>query len=244
MADIGSYTQCDYSFWHVKEWYLCLNKCSNTLCKVIVNQLKESDSKMASGPTPKRPRLMYATNVHSISRDAAVEISKRAMSHSLPWSSVVPSDIRDWLEAFALAHNTRPEFIFMGALVSTAAIMGPKAKVRVSSRYEEPTNIYAICLAEPDAGKSQVFKLVMTEPIHALKEPSGSMRVENYTQLGLFKHLKDHDGKALIAQEEMSAFFDLVQRRQLEGSSERQLYCSLYDGESWIKSTGKCMMNQ
>ncbi len=191
-----------------------------------------SDSKMASGPTPKRPRLMYATNVHSISRDAAVEISKRAMSHSLPWSSVVPSDIRDWLEAFALAHNTRPEFIFMGALVSTAAIMGPKAKVRVSSRYEEPTNIYAICLAEPGAGKSQAFKLVMTEPIYALKEPSGSMRVENYTQLGLFKHLKDHDGKALIAQEEMSAFFDLVQRRQLEGSSERQLYCSLYDGGS------------
>ena len=108
---------------------------------MIVNQLQESDSKMASGPTPKRPRLMYTTNVHSISRDAAVEISKRAMSHSLPWSSVVPSDIRDWLEAFALAHNTRPEFIFMGALVSTAAIMGPKAKVRVSSRYEEPTNI-------------------------------------------------------------------------------------------------------
>ena len=148
------------------------------------------------------------------------------------------SSIRDWLEAFALAHNTRPEFIFMGALVSTAAIMGPKVKVRVSSRYEEPTNIYAICLAEPDAGKSQAFKLVMTEPIHALKEPSGSMRVENYTQLGLFKHLKDHDGKALI---EMS---DLVQRRQLEGSSERQLYCSLYDGGSWIKSTGKCMMHQ
>ena len=127
----------------------------------------------------------------------------------------------------------------MGALVSTAAIMGPKAKVRVSSRYEEPTNLYAICLAEPGAGKSQAFKLVMTEPIHSLKEPTGSMRVENYTQLGLFKHLKDHDGRALIAQEEMSAFFDLVQRRQLEGSSERQLYCSLYDGGSWIKSTGK-----
>ena len=107
------------------------------------------------------------------------ENSKHAMNHSLPWSSVVPSDIRDWLEAFALVHNTRPEFIFMGALVSTAAIMGPKAKVRVSSRYEEPTNIYAICLAEPGAGKSQAFKLVMTEPIHALKEPLGSISVEN-----------------------------------------------------------------
>ena len=199
MAGIGSSTQCDYSFWHVKEW--------NTLRKVIVNQLQESDSKMASGPIPKHPRLMYTTNVHSISRDAAMEISKRAMSHSLPWSSVVPSDIRDWLEAFALAHNTRPKFIFMGALVSITVIMGPKAKVTVSSRSEEPTIMQ--CLAEPGAGKSQAFKLVMTDPIHALKEPSGSMRVENCTQLGLFKHLKDHDGKELIAQEEMSAFLIL-----------------------------------
>ena len=69
----------------------------------------------------------------------------------------------------------------MDALVSAAAIKGLKAKVRVSSRYEELTNIYAIYLSEPGAGKSQAFKLVMTEPIHALKEPSGSMHVENYT---------------------------------------------------------------
>lgn len=68
------------------------------------------------------------------------------------------------------------------------------------------------------------------------------MCVENYTQLGLFKHLKDHEGTALLAQEEMSAFFDLVQRRQLEGSSEQQLYYSLYDGGSWVKITGGCLI--
>jgi hypothetical protein len=64
------------------------------------------------------------------------------------------------------------------------------------------------------------------------------MIVDDYTRQGLFKHLKDHGGRALVAQEEMTAFFDLVQKRQLEGSGERQLYCRLYDGGKWIKSTG------
>ena len=173
MADIVSFTQCNYLFWHVKEWYFCLSKSYHTLCKVIVNQLQESDSKMASGPTPKCPRLTYATNVHSISRDAAVEISKHAMSHSLPRSSVVPSH---WLETFALVHNTRPEFIFMGALVSTTAIMGPKMMVRVSSRYEEPTNIYAICLAEPGTGKSHAFKLVWNTKTFTVQQYFPSFR--------------------------------------------------------------------
>ena len=91
---------------------------------------------------------LLVDRVYECSRNAAVEISKRAINHSFSWSSVVPSNIRDWLELFALTHNTRSEFIFMGA---TAAIMGPEAK---GSRYEEPTNInYVICLAEPESLK-------------------------------------------------------------------------------------------
>ena len=90
----------------------------------------------------------------------------------------------------------------MGALVSTAAIMGPKTKVRFCSTYEEPSNPYLICLAEPGARKSQAFRLSITEPLYTLHEPSASMQAENYTQLELFKHLKDHD---------VSAFFDVVQ---------------------------------
>ena len=201
--------------------------------------LRLVDAAMASLPTPKCPRLAYTGNPHTITRDSAAEISKRAMSQPFPWSTVVAKDVQDWFEAFALAHNTRPEFIFMGTMVTTAALMGPKARIQVRANYEEPTNMYAICLADPGAGKSQAFRLSITEPTRALKAPADTMRVENYTQLGLFRHLKAHDGTALVAQEEMSAFFDLVQRRQLEGSSERQLYCSLYDGGSWIKSTGK-----
>ena len=64
------------------------------------------------------------------------------------------------------------------------------------------------------------------------------MLVDDHTKRGLFKHLQSHDGRALLAHEEMGAFFDLVQKRQLEGNAERQLYCRLYDGGQWVTSTG------
>lgn len=189
---------------------------------------------MTTPPRPKRARLAIA---HSITRETAIKVTQNAMEHSLPWEDVMPARVHKWIESFALAHNTRPEFIFMGAIVTTAAIMGPKAKMQVRSTYEEPTNIYAICLADPGAGKSQAFRLAISDPLSTLNKPSCDMMVDDYTRQGLFKHLLEHNGRALVAQEEMTAFFDLVQKRQMEGSGERQLYCRLYDGGGWIKST-------
>ena len=171
---------------------------------------------MTTPPRPKRARLAIA---HSITRETAIKVTQNAMEHSLPWEDVMPARVHKWIESFALAHNTRPEFIFMG-IVTTAAIMGPKAKMQVRSTYEEPTNIYAICLADPGAGKSQAFRLAISDPLSTLNKPSCDMMVDDYTRQGLFKHLLEHNGRALVAQEEMTAFFDLVQKRQMEGGGE------------------------
>ena len=65
------------------------------------------------------------------------------------------------------------------------------------------------------------------------------MIVDDYTRQDLCKCLANRNGHALVAQEEMTAFFDLLQRRQMEGQGERQLYCRFYDGGDWIKSTGE-----
>ena len=65
------------------------------------------------------------------------------------------------------------------------------------------------------------------------------MLVDDYTKRGLHKHLQDHDGRALVAHEEMGALFDLINKRQFEGAGERQLYCRLYDGGKWTSSTGR-----
>ena len=63
------------------------------------------------------------------------------------------------------------------------------------------------------------------------------MLVDNYTKRGLQKHILGHNGRTLIAQEEMGAFFDLVHKRQTEGFGERQMYCRLYDAGQWSSVT-------
>lgn len=80
--------------------------------------------------------------------------------------------------------------------------------------------------------------MTMQEPLQSLVPPLSTMLVDDYTKKGLFRHLQTHKGRALVAHEEMGAFFDLVQKRQLEGNAERQLYCRLYDGGQWVTSTG------
>ena len=63
--------------------------------------------------------------------------------------------------------------------------------------------------------------------------------VDDYTRCGLFNHLQSHQSRALVAHNEMSALFNIIQKRQLELiSSERQLYCCLYDAGKWTNITG------
>ena len=67
--------------------------------------------------------------------------------------------------------------------------------------------------------------------------------VDDYTRRGLFNHLQLHNSRALCAHEEMSALFDTIQKRQLELSGERQLYCHLYDAGKWTNITGTITIN-
>ena len=124
----------------------------------------------------------------------------------------------------------------MGSVATCAALMGPSTCVQVRETYSEPTNIYAICVGYPGSGKSQAFRMTTREPVQHLPKELSTMLVD-YTKKGLFKHLQCHNGRALLAHEEMGAFFDLVQKRQLKGCAERQLYCRLYDGQR-TTSTG------
>ena len=62
--------------------------------------------------------------------------------------------------------------------------------------------------------------------------------VDDYTRRGLFNHLQSHENRALCVHEEMSALFDTIQKRQLQLSGERQLYCRIYDAGKWTNITG------
>ena len=190
---------------------------------------------MASQPAK---RLFSPISHSHIPHEDVSKVVLEAQSVPFPWTDAVPQKIHTWFETYAKSHNTAPEYVFIGALVTTAAIMGPKAFVQVRKTYQEPTNLFAISVGFPGSGKSQAYRMTVSEPLQALESPMSNMLVDDYTKRGLFKHLQSHDGRALLAHEEMGAFFDLVQKRQLEGNAERQLYCRLYDGGQWVTSTG------
>lgn len=190
---------------------------------------------MSTPPPAKRLLLSFSNTMHA-------DISKvvlDAQAVRFPWKEAVPENIGKWFHTYAKSHNTAPEYVFMGALVTTASIMGPRSFVKVRDTYQEPTNLYAICVGYPGSGKSQAYRMTIRDPLQSLEPPMSAMLVDDYTKRGLFKHLQSHEGRALLAHEEMGAFFDLVQKRQLEGNAERQLYCRLYDGGQWVTSTGK-----
>ena len=188
---------------------------------------------MATPPPAKHFQpLRPMSPAYSFSQGEMSKIVTDAQDVPFPWNEAVPEKIRDWFEVFGKSHNTALEYVFVGALVTAAAIMGPKCFVRVRETYQEPTNLFAICIGFPGSGKSQAYNMTVRQP---LQSPLSTMLVDDYTKKGLFRHLQNHDGRALLAH---GAFFDLIQKRQLEGNAERQLYCRLYDGGEWITSTG------
>ena len=105
----------------------------------------------------------------------------------------------------------------------------------VRKRYEEPCSIFCVCLCESGTGKSQAYSLTIEEPCKKLPEPARSMILNEYTRKGLFDHLQAHQGRALIAHAEMTAFYESVLQKQRDCGGERQLLCRLYDGKAqWI----------
>ena len=82
------------------------------------------------------------------------------------------------------------------------------------------TSQFVACLGEPGAGKSQVFEISVEAPLKKLPDLAKSMVVHNFTQKGLFQHLVAHKGRALLAHSEMSSFYELILKKQQEGSGE------------------------
>ena len=138
-----------------------------------------------------------------------------------------------------VSQHCTPEFLFCGCLTTVATLMGPLSSVKVRETYFEPTNIYLVCVAEPGVGKTQAIRLSVLDPLSAIGPPISHIHVDDYTRQGLFMHLKNQEHRALMAYDEISSFFDLIQRHQLDLNAERQLYCRLYDAGIWSKVTGK-----
>ena len=164
-------------------------------------------------------------------------VMKSARSKNFPLSDF-PENVTGWLEAMAYSVNTKPEFVVIASMSVVSTLMGPKTKLCIRPSYSEPCNLYTVCLSEPGAGKSQAFELAVERPLRSLTDPlAQSVVVNDFTRKGLFQHLVAHEGRALLAHSEMSSFYELILKKQNEGSGERQLFCRLYDGIAEWTST-------
>lgn len=117
----------------------------------------------STGPTPKRPK--FSPHFSTISDVDAWKILRCAQEQLFPWQQCMPQKIADWFTTVAKAHNTLPEFMFVTALSTTAALMGPQSQISVREPYSEPPNLFTVCLGPPGSGKSQAFRLSIIDPL-------------------------------------------------------------------------------
>ena len=170
-------------------------------------------------------------NSARVSDAQRVRSIRKAREIPFPMESFPPI-FQEWIKALSFSVNTRPEFTLIGAISVVSTLMGPNTKLRIRNRYAEPCNLFTVCLSEPGAGKSQAFEICVEVSLRQLAEPAKSVVVHDFTRKGLFQHLVAHQGRALLAHSEMSSFYELILKKQQEGSGERQLFCRLYDGNS------------
>ena len=164
----------------------------------------------------------------NIPHQQLADIIRNARSKDFPLSQFL-KDLVQWFEVMAYSVNTKPEFVLVAAMSVVSTLMGPKTKLSIRPTYREPCNLFTVCLSEPGAGKSQAFELAVERPLRNLKNSMAqSVVVNDFTRKGLFQRLVAKDGRALIAHSEMSSFYELILKKQLEGSGEHQLYSVVF----------------
>ena len=71
----------------------------------------------------------------------------------------------------------------------------------------------------------------MEQPLESLGE---NILVHDYTEKGLFGHLKTRRGRAVICHAEMASFFEHLLKKQADGASQSQMFSRFHDGNSKV----------
>ena len=130
------------------------------------------------------------------------------------------------------------EFVIWPLLSAISALIAPKTKVRASSLYPEPVNIYTVFLAESGSNKSTAFNLSIDLIVQYVEEKQNTVIVvEDSSRNGMYEHLRTNNGQGIIAEREAHAFFQKLlsccgENNGKELSSE--LRCKFRDGKPWL----------
>ena len=66
--------------------------------------------------SPPGAKRLKTTSQATRSMENVQKIMKEVTAISFPWDDAVPPVLKSWFETLAKAHNTAPEYIFMGAV--------------------------------------------------------------------------------------------------------------------------------
>ena len=171
------------------------------------------------------------------------EVYSRPKRILFPWNEAAPDNFVAWLDKFSKARNVVKEFVIWPLLSAVSALIAPKTKVRASSLYPEPVNIYTLFLAESGSNKSTAFSLSVDPIMEYVEEKQNTIIVvEDSSRSGLYEHLKTTGGQGLLAKDEAHAFFQKIlscNGRDNGKEINSELLCKFHDGKPWLMTKGK-----
>ena len=171
------------------------------------------------------------------------DIYSRAKRITFPWDEAAPNNFVAWLEKFSRARNVVKEFVIWPLLSAISALISPTTKVKASSLYPEPVNIYTLFLAESGSNKSTAFSLAVDPIIEYVEEKQETIIViEDSSRSGLYEHLKSTGGQGFLAKDEAHAFFQKIlacNGRDNGKELNSEILCKFHDGKPWLMTKGR-----
>lgn len=168
-------------------------------------------------------------------------IKEEAKQCDFLWHDVFDASLLDWLETFSRAHNTVKEIMFAAILPTVSALLGPNTCVKVLETYEEPVNIFLVCLAEPKAGKSQSMRPGCTQPLTTFveKRVQTELLIQSFTASGMRKHMQTCDGQGIIARDECQRFLKDIIAENKKDSLDATMLVLFHDNSPWFFNSGQ-----
>ena len=105
--------------------------------------------------------------------------------------------------------NVVKEFVILPLLSAISALISQETKVKASSLYPGPVNIYTSFLAESGSDTSTAFSLAVDLIIEG-KEKQETVVVIEDSSRSCLHDLKETQGQGLLAKDEAHAFFQKI----------------------------------
>ena len=117
--------------------------------------------------------------------------------------------------------------------------MGPNASVGPVPDYQEPVNLFVLCVGPAGSGKTQSLQLVVQEPVGGIFGSWNARAIVDYfTREGFRKQLLENHGRVILASDKVGSLLENLDRKSTEANADRHLFCRLFDSTSWTRSTG------